>query len=98
MKFCPECGKPAFNETKEVLLEPMEKDQLSYFYSDHASENIILGFLIGDTFEYDNEEFVELKFPTTQNMVDEIMKFCKENDLPYTEKNCKYYVFTYHSY
>ncbi len=96
MKFCPECGKPTFTEKTVSILDSMEKNILSYFYSDPENKSdIILGFQLGGT-DYKND--ISEVMPITPNMIEEIMQFCKENNLPYKENQCKTYVMTYHSY
>lgn len=96
MNFCPECGKPTFTEKTVSLLDSMEENGLSYFYSDPSNkDDIIIGFQLGVT-DY-NKDIAEVK-PATTNMTEEIMQFCKDNNLSYTENHCKMYVITYHSY
>lgn len=96
MKFCPECGKPAFIEEEDDILESMKDKGLSYFYSDYNRDTeVVLGFCVGST-SY-GKDTVECK-PPTPGMAAEILEFCKVNNLPYTEKNLKMYVMTYHSY
>lgn len=98
MKFCPECGKPAFIEEEDDVLESMKDKGLSYYYSDYNRDNdIVLGFCVGRTSYSDNTEAVECK-PPTPSMAAEILAFCKEHNLPYTEKHIKMYVLTNHSY
>lgn len=98
MKFCPECGKPTFSEKTVTLLDSMEDNKLSYFYSDYESkEDIVLGFRLAATSYNTNCTPIEIKSPTP-SMIEEIMQFCKDNDLPFQEKDCKMYVMTYHSY
>jgi hypothetical protein len=98
MKFCPECGKPTFVEKTVFLLDSMEDKKLSYFYSDPESkDNIVLGFRLAATSYNTNCTPIEIPNPTPV-MIEEIMQFCKENNLPFKEKDCKMYVMTYHSY
>lgn len=98
MKFCPECGKPAFVEEQENILDSMEDKGLSYFYSDYSGNaDVVLGFCVGRTSYSDNNEPVACKAPTP-GMAVEILEFCKEHNLPYTEKDLKMYVMTSHSY
>lgn len=98
MKFCPECGKPAFVEQEEDILESMKDKGLTYFYADYNRNNdVVLGFCVGRTSYSDENEPVECK-PTTPGMAAEILEFCKVHNLPYTEKHIKMYVLTSHSY
>lgn len=98
MKFCPECGKHAFVEKEENILDGMDDKKLSYFYSDYnGNADVVLGFCVGRTSYRNNTEPVEC-YPPTPRMAVEILEFCKEHNLPYTEKNLKMYVLTEHSY
>lgn len=98
MKFCPECGKPAFFEELDDILEAMNNGELSYYYSDYNRDtDVVLGFCVGRTSYSDNTEAVECS-PPTPRMALEIVEFCKEHNLPYTERDIKMYVLTHHSY
>jgi hypothetical protein len=98
MNFCPECGKPAYKEKVQNILNPMEDNKLSYFYSDYEGEShIVIGFCVGKTDYNTNTEPVACKVPTP-NMILELIEFFKEHNLPYKEKDIKMYVITYHSY
>ncbi len=95
MKFCPECGEPNTTEKTVYLLDySMEKEGLSYFYSDpNNRQEIVIGFQLG----FSDQDFSEVS-SIKSYMDKEIIQFCKDNNLPFTEKHCKTYVMTYHSY
>lgn len=98
MKFCPECGKPSYIEKKQDILDSMEDKKLSYFYSDYeGKDDVVIGFCLAKTSYNTNTMPIECDTPTP-DMSDELNTFLKQYDFPYTEKNFKTYVMTYHSY
>lgn len=98
MKFCPECGKPAYKEEIQDILDSMESNKLSYFYSDYEGKgDVVIGFCVGKTGYDTNTEPVECN-PPTPGMAVEILEFFKLHNISYTEQHIKMYVMTYHSY
>ena len=99
-KFCPTCGKPAYEEYQENVIDPFEIYKLSYFFSSYdfrEKNGIVLGFCIAKTGYSTDCDFIECITPTN-DMIKIVMDFCKEYNLPYNEKDCKTYIMTYHSY
>ena len=100
VKFCPECGKPAYKKTIQLMLDNANPDpgELGYFYSDPEDGNldseIILGFnmLINK-----NEVYNEIQTPTLEQKA-ELIQFMTEKGIEFKEEDLKLYSFTYHSY
>ena len=99
-KFCPECGKSVWIETKDILLDSQEDNGLSYFYIDCENQNeVIVGFRLGRTGSHRNGsyEFFKVKSMTPQ-MTQELMAFFSQRGITTTEKDFDTYVFQYYSY
>jgi hypothetical protein len=100
-KFCPECGKPVWVETENVMLDPQESNGLSYFYSDYENQNqVIVGFRLGETGSHRNNNdttFFKLKNQTPQ-MTQELIAFFSQRGITTTDKDFAMHLFQYYSY
>lgn len=98
-QFCSECGKPVWIETNVSLLDSMECNQLSYFYADYKSNEIIIGFALNVSGSHRSYkvDFLEVTEPTKE-MLTEIKNFCDIHKISYEPSDFKTYAFSHFSY
>lgn len=99
--FCSECGKPVFVERQTRLLESLNREGLSYFYSDHANtKEILVGFMLSSTYQYyssEHKQFNPIKKPTAA-MVSELLDFFADRKIPVKESDFAEHLMLYYSY
>ena len=101
IKFCPECGKPAYKKVNEFILDESDPNPgiLGYFYSDpDDTEDLDSEMILGFNLVNNNDEvFNEIQMPTLEQKA-ELIQFMTENGIEFKEDDLKLYSFIYHSY
>lgn len=100
-KFCSECGQPVWVQNENTLLDSLEDNCLSYFYSDYSNQKeVIVGFQLGETDSHRNNNettFYQIKKPTPQ-MTQELIAFFSQRGIVTTDTDFAMHVFQHYSY